>query len=349
MPSSSTSSSSVDHASTEPLTMSKTSHARHLAKISLFLLGLMIVDFGLGSIIQVAYSRSTTGKSSGLPNGCLQQGEKQLVVFGNSRARHHFDTKVLKSETGKSVFNFGSNGQFIYYHRMMQKLLLQRGTDAELFVLQCDPLDLHDAEREHSIVLAPLIDEGDSEVLSIMSRCCKRVRVKNLLKTWRYNSMLVELAASLAGKIPAGDDGYIPLHSSLANRSMDVIRERAEKNAKFGPATVALQETIQMYDDFIESAHQRGIDVVMVTGPLLVRYPEHETPYRRALEDIAQRHGVPLVCLEEDRFPQFADPSLYNDPRHLNAKGATVYSELLASELKPLMQRFAAADGRVKR
>ena len=57
--------------------------------------------------------------------------------------------------------------------------------------------------------------------------------------------------------------------------------------------------------------------------------PAQKTPLN-FLDDLSHQEKVPYLSVTIENYPIFNDPSLFSDPAHLNAHGASIFSEIVA-------------------
>ncbi len=322
MPNSSTSSSELK------LHMKPRSHVREIARVIAFVCGALLLDRVAGTALWSLQDQVQTGEM-GRVSQLLANKDADIVIFGSSRAKHHFDPAVLESVSQQSVFNAGWDGQGIYYHRFMQQMLLKNGTSARTFILQLDPQDLARSNASRVVsALSPYVD-ASPETTQIFQQCDDRVVVKQHSQCWRFNSLVGPLVLNWLKPAPS-DNGFSALEST--GRKLVAQPDRTLPRLKPDPQLVA------EYRRFISDARKHGIDVVLVSCPRLDRNEEAEQETWPALQRIAHDEQVTLLALDERRFPQLADPDLYCDAGHLNPEGARALTKLLAQRWFPVVR-----------
>ena len=306
---------------------------RSLALVLAFLAGLLAVDRSAGLLLGQAFSRLHSEGRVGLANWALEQTDAELVVFGSSRAVYHVDPEILQEELGLSAFNAGAPGQSIRYARAMQALLLARGSRARVFVLHVDPKNLWGVESARLQRLAPFYGE-DPAVDALLEASSPMARLKLQSWAYRYNSLVVPIVANLLQDRPTPGNGFrvIP-----ADRPQDL-----ERRAPHTEPGEILPEISQLYVDFIAVAREKGIRVAFVDsprwrpdGPSSVR-PTDRIGHRW-LGRLAREHGAAWIVIDDSHESRFAGPQLFADISHLNHEGATLYSQLLAEQLRRVL------------
>ena len=300
---------------------------RRLALCAAFLLGALAVDRAIGGALTSALRRVDTGQAIGLANAALKHRDAEIIIFGNSRARHGLMPSVLTEQTSCSAYNAGLNGQGLYYHRMLEALLLSEGTSAKLFVLLADPGTLMFSHRERALNMTPFVDD-DETVDTLVRQITRFSGVKLLSRAYRFNGTALAILGNLARPERSSTDGYVPL-------TRHKPREGRLERAEVVPSAIRAEvqpDLVGLVRDFVETAQDHGIDVVLLEGPALRRLIE-DAPARAALRRVAADRSVPLLTIDEENREEFLDRSLYSGKTHLNPKGAELFSSLLAEGL----------------
>lgn len=293
--------------------------------IALFVAGLIVIDRGLGFAIGRAYQHVRTGPE-GRINDALAHAEADLVIFGSSRAVNHFSPAVFREHLGLRSYNAGSGGQGIVYARLLQSLLLTRGTEAKLFLLQVDPWDLYLDDAERAMVFLPHALE-DSVIYQVLVEADPAIRFKLWSRIYRYNPWGLSLVRRLVipGK-PLGD-GFVALPRYSSRQVLDHESVREER----GPIRADKEALLR---GFAAAGRERGIRVAFVTVPRFDGGAPPAPAEVRALERIravAATDGAWMIELQ--REPSLRDASLYRDRLHLTGEGALMLSRIVADEL----------------
>lgn len=308
-----------------------------LSSVGLFLLGLLLLDRGVGWTLDRIYAQVKTGESSGgLVNLALAHKDAQLIFFGNSRCRHQVVPEVIMQSFPVKVHNAGAIGQNIQYHHALLQLLLAEQTSAQVFVRLIDHRELHLNGMAGANKLSPmygrlpgvdaLLEEGD-----------RWNTLKYLSHSYRYNSMVLPILRNYFDPEVGEEDGYRPMYGN------QVVTDPAKANPvpplpqplPIDPAREAL------IVDFNARAQAAGIQVVAALSPMW-RLPNPLSPEETGLlahyEELLQKQGVPLLKVDEAHYPELNNPKLYWDNEHLNDEGARLFSRLLAARLQEVVR-----------
>jgi hypothetical protein len=300
---------------------------KRILGVVLFLVGLFVLDRAAGFVFAKLLQNVKTGQTVGRINASLDHRDDDIIVFGNSRAMRHIDPRILTEGTSCSAYNAGVQGQNIYYYRMLESLMISRGTSARLFVLLADPGALYSTGQERARNMAPFVDDNET-VRRMVREITPFAEVKLASRAYRYNGLALSILRHTFSHPKPSETGFVPLHGNKLGSfegEGPIIVERK------GPGEVQpkLVETLREY---IVEAQRQGIAVVLVQGPRLSRFGDEEAG-REALESLTRELSTPMIRLDETVVPEFRDPGLYRDLAHLNAEGAELFSRKLADEL----------------
>src|SRR5688572_26843702 len=106
-------------------------HNKHFGKtifrIATFLIILYLFDFAIGNILRIFYFRQASGVTSRITYA-MEKSKAPGLIFGSSRASHHFVSDSLSASLRIPFYNAGKDGQSIFYHYAMLKVILNRYT-----------------------------------------------------------------------------------------------------------------------------------------------------------------------------------------------------------------------------
>lgn len=309
----------------------------------LFALGGFLVDRAAGGVLGYLLSSTSTGEGSGQPNALFSVAqERQVLFFGSSRCRQHFDPAVFAEHTGLDGYNAGANGQGVHYAAILASVLAHRGTSAQLMVLHLDPDDVFAPRPARARVLLPWVDESDA-LVPLLEPSDRFLRLKLWSHAYRYNSMALPILRNVLFPTRPSSTGFEPRVAPRAG--VGPLPEPNEEGARlvadasrrdWHPEGRAAVRT------FLASVRRVGAEAVFATAPLHigVRGPAlvsaRDAARERARElvaELAREEGVRYFSMDERRHPALRDPSLFNDPGHLNPSGARLLTELLAQEM----------------
>ena len=311
---------------------------KFVSRAVVFVLGLLVIDRVVGAGLDVLFARTRTGEVSGAVNATLDHKDADVLLFGSSRAKQHFDPAVLREATGWTGYNAAANGQGVPYAVGIQALLEARGAKNKCHVLHVDIVDLISPKVSRTSLLLPFSREVPA-ILDLQESVDRWAWLKAWSWMWRYNSVAVSvLRNQITREVATNDDGFEPRTAIQAGF--------ADPREFLGPpdpdAKLHLDDRIEPFlDQFVARARRMGAGVMLVTSPLnrpgALVDGRLADPVRVQARDWlgawAQKHGVSYVSYDEEREPELRDPALFVDQAHMKADGAAILSARLAEDL----------------
>ena len=297
-----------------------------------------VIALGADRAIAWAFARAMPWASS--RGGCGSSGDgtayaslaqrADVVVLGHSRARHDYDTGVLRDRLGATVFNAGKNGQGLWYSRGMVDLLT-RAYHPRAFVVDIDPQSIVYQPRDHAAIafLAPQMDQSPVVRELVLGQSTLEP-VKYLSRSFRFNSRLV-LMMDTAFVPDTSDAGFSPL-----TRRLDPDRD-VDASESWGSKPWLPDAGLEaMLAAMLREARAEGVGVYLVTSPTWRReggLDPRQPPLIERIAAIAAAEGVPWLRVSAEEYPEFGGPELFADGTHLNEIGAARFTEIVSEWL----------------
>ncbi|RAW01293.1 hypothetical protein [Pseudochryseolinea flava] len=298
----------------------------HLYKLFRFFLIaitiLLLIDFSLGKVMGTLYNRMNVGEKA-RANYFIRRDTSSVVIFGSSRALYHYHSKVIADSLGLSVYNAGRSNQSIIYHLALLQGIVERHPPKTVV------LDL----KEDEFVKSPY----KYEVLSALLPYCNTnegireiyLRANPNYKYWSWSHLLPynsSVFATLYRGLKRGKDkdirGFMPLDGTFKDE------RKISKNC--GTSSLPIDTVlVTCFHDFVKLCKEKNIELFVTISPRYSRY-ECVRPELSSVLEAAQKSNVAVHDFSE----VIDDKTLFYDLWHLNKKGALVYSQKLAAELK---------------
>ncbi len=303
-----------------------------------FVLGLIALDQLVGRALERVLASSPAGQSGDIQRALEQRQSVDVYVFGSSRTRRGVDPAVIEAATGQRVHNAGANGQTLAYARMLEALLLERGTSARTFLLQVDTGHLFLDTSPRAAIFSPYYGESP-DVDAMLESTGPFRRLKFLSRAYRFNSLALPLLAQWASDAPEPQQGFDAAQASMSAERVAQVPAPWQPPTAPGGGYAPLPKMEGWLREFVREARRAGIHALVFIGPRFRgAYAPHpsELLAREWLARWTAEEGGTFRALDEESAPVFRNPELFSDPGHLNARGAAELSRLLAAELERL-------------
>ena len=282
----------------------------------------------LGDAMKHLHDATTTGEVGRL-NWVINDVEAPIVVFGTSRALHHYVPQVMTDSTGLHCCNCGFEGLGITTNYALIRALTQRYQPR---------LIIYELSYYYDLELAP---ENSSmwRVRRMASLTCRDSllcavdpweRLRMCSHIYPYNSTIVDMLLSrhdTSGYDQAvTDHGYWPLHGTLnSQQPQHTHRPRTD---------VTDPNKLAMLADLMARYHDR---LLICSSPSCAS--ELYDPHMYApVKALAEQHGVPFLEMDTDTAFVGHD-HLWDDRVHLNHTGARLFTARVAHHAREWLKR----------
>jgi len=296
-----------------------------LGKLLIFIGIVFLLDLGIGRILQHYYF-TINHEDSFRTNYVLKQTKAEILIFGSSRANHHYNVSLISEKMNQSCYNAGRDGNFIFYHYALLKGMLKRYKPGVIILDLC-PEDLYQTPQSYDriVTLLPYY-RPYPELRNIIELKSRFEKYKLLSRIYPFNSQIVRI---ITGNIDIHNRrkdeltsmGYVPL-----------TRTWKQPIADGGEVTDIDPVKLRMLKSFITECKQADIRLLIFISPFFVR-ENPDMKYIDCIEETASWHGVPFWNYSQDDY-FLQNPEFFADPNHLNNTGADRYTSEVINKLK---------------
>lgn len=301
----------------------------------LFVMVVFAVDWFIGFGLEKLYFSLQRGQFA-QTTYALDKASPDILVFGSSRAQHHYSSEILSEKTGLSIYNAGRDGQFLPYYCAVQDVILERKTP-KIIILDVNIWELGPNEQKYMKLAQLLPYVAEHPILKkYTSEISEYENLKFISKTYPYNStVLISVYDHLFRDEDQLDDrGYSALTGTVSEKMFNHYRtEKAIYDAKRATQNIKIDEhAIAYYKQFLQKTKDLNIKTYVIISPTILKEPKSEE--KSLLESIAKKYS-------NVTFLDYAIDSTYNshynlfaDEFHLNKEGAERFSLELATMIR---------------
>ena len=290
---------------------------RYLRNIVLFFIAIAVADFSFGIACQYMNNHAKGGGIKTRHYVCMESDE-ECLVFGSSRANHHYVPHIVEDSLGLTCFNTGVDGNGIIFCYGTLKMITNRYSP-QLIIYDVSGFDLYeDDNMKYLDLLKPYYYE--SGIDSIFWSVEPKTRLMMCSNFYRYNTTCIRVLGDYLHPMQTSSDGFVPLY-----KVMDYEPEINEANDR---AVDSLK--ISFFGEFIHLAQKSGIQLVCCVSPSYLGMPL-DIKYL-PVKNLCDRYGVPFIYDEDDEVISI-NKQFFSDRTHLNKNGAEMYTKRLMKEI----------------
>lgn len=298
-----------------------------LHKVFVFFVLICVIDVSFGFIMRYV-NNHTDCDEIGKDNYISNSLNSEILVFGSSRAHHHYNTVMMADSLGLTCFNCGEDGYGIILaygrllmilNRYVPKMIIYDVTPAFDFLEYGD-------NSKHLYRLKNFY--GQNGIDSIFYDVDPREKIKMKSSMYQHNSSYLRNLASFLLNTPSQTtlNGFDPLFGAMD--TLKIANIDVEYDSKDGYVIDSLK--LKYLNKFIDKAISNNIKVVFVASP--VWYGQDSLVLKPVKEICASKDIVLLDYTNDIKYVH--SNALFKDGKHLNALGADSFTIELINELK---------------
>ena len=294
---------------------------KYIIKIAVFFLLVTIVDLIVGKTFQYLVDHARGG-NNGRNNYICNETNQDILIFGSSRAIHHYNPLILSDSLGLSCYNCGQdgNGSILNYGRY--QLIYQR-YHPQIIIYDIIPdFDLLTGDDNHKYLgwLRAYYDKmGIPEVFESVDPT-EKYKMKSQM--YRYNSKFIEIVSDYIHPLQSdGILGFRPFNETIDTMK---IAKNPVKKANYSFDTLKISYLEKMIDK------SKDTKIIFAVSPHLIGM---DTLQFQPIIDICKKKDILFIDFSNN--PKYVHHNeFFKDGSHLNSKGADEFTRDFIQEMK---------------
>lgn len=295
-------------------------------RLLVFVFVVFIGDRIVGAFLSYKYGNSEYASYTKLKHSL--NAKEELLIFGSSRAQHHYDSRILAKGFGMSVYNYGFGGQGVEFSYLQLKETLKHNKPKHI-ILDLSVNILIDPEGNSKLrgTLTPYYHHS-KDIKETLDGFDKFEKYKMISNIYPYNSTLYNIFRRKKNKIDVSLKGFQPLHSVFDTTGINAIVNNSF-NKKY-----PINDKLEFVEKFIQLCETNDIPLTIVNSPIYLT------------NDILDSMNAEMKLLISSHTScQYLDytlarefkghPAYFKDNLHLNDMGA----ELLTKRIVEIFKR----------
>ncbi len=298
-------------------------------KIVIIVFFLILIDKGLGSILQHYYFKIRHGEQ-GRTTYAIDSCISNTIILGSSRAAHHYVSPVISRILNTTCYNAGKDKQRLIYCQAMLEMLYRRYSP-RLIILDLNPTAFEKNENglDELSVLLPYYS-SHPEIRSIVDRRNRFEWVKTFSDLYCYNSLPLKiLFNNLSYQRDANDtSGYVPLM---------IHKEIIPEKPGSLPASYPIDSSIvNCFKAIVKMTKDHASRLIVVVSPIYYLLPANLKTMEIA-KSVCENENINFMDYSQLRGFLTHGQEKFLDMGHLNDSSAYLFSEIFARDLKHLI------------
>lgn len=291
-----------------------------IVKIAIFAAIMFLVDRIVGYAFNY-FVQHTKGGYVGHHQYISNEMERDVLIFGSSRAVHHYDAKMIEDSLRLSCYNCGQDGNGAVFNEGQWKLITNR-YQPKIIVYDVFPeFDLFKGDNHKYLGWLKLYYDHPG-IPEVFDKIDKTERIKMCSQMYRYNYNPLQFIADFIHPIFKLDDyGYMPLSGDL-----DPMRV---KKGNASSSSYSFDE--QKINSLRAIIAERGTaKIVFVVSPIWYGMDEASLS---PIISLCEENDIPFFDFSNN--PKYYHQNkFFRDGLHMNQQGAEEFSRDLVSVLR---------------
>lgn len=302
---------------------------KFIFKLLLFGVLLIGVDISTGHIFNMLRDRAPYG-NFGRNNYINNQTKDDILIFGSSRAIHHYVPQIIEDSLGMSCYNCGMDGNGILLFYGNFKMITERYSPKVIIYELTEGFDLK--ENDNSTYLGWIRAFYDRKGISeIFKDVDENEKVKMTSNLYRWNFKFIQLMTDNVHQFVRTEKGYKPLEGVIdytPGKDNNKLLDDSKNDYFIDPVKKKYMEKL------IKECKEKDIKLILCQSP----YYNTQTDYMpKEFIDLCEKYKVAILNHKADqRF--VTNRQYFKDSSHMNRTGAEKYTRMLIPEIKTILR-----------
>lgn len=299
---------------------------KFLLRILLITIIIFVTDQSSGYIFKFMQHHSKGG-NTGRTEYIVNNMNEDILIFGSSRAIHHYDPQIIEDSLQMSCYNCGRNGNGIIFSYGMYRLFKNRYTPKCIIYDIFDDFDLIKGNNEkyldwlRNYYNKPGID-------SIFINVNKNEKCKMISQMRRYNYTFIQIVSDYISPKQSYIKGYKPLSGTIKYEPIEIDKE-SNKSIQYDDLK------LKYFKLLIKDCKEKGTKLIFMVSP---KYKGEKKQSYEAIIQLAKEENIPFFYHYNDNEIS-TNKKNFEDSMHMNKYGAEKYTKKIINEIRPYLKK----------
>lgn len=281
----------------------------------------MFFDYIAGCILGYFQQNAISG-DNGRNNYICNKTNEDILIFGSSRALHHYIPAILEDSLNMTCYNCGQDGNGIILLYSRYKMISERYIPKLIIYDLVSSFDLEENDNHKYLSsLRPYYNRKGVD--SVFWNVDYTEKYKMYSKMYQYNSNFVQIISD--NLIPQQSDikGYRPLYGTM---NYEPINNLQQNNIKY--------DQLKLY--YLEKLIQECNGKTQLIFYLSPFYNKMNLDEYQPIIDLCVKYNIYFIShLNDEEF--VGNKNYFSDSFHLNNSGAEYYTNKIISDVKKII------------
>lgn len=297
---------------------------KYICQLFFFIIIIVIIDIVFGQTMTYLLNHAKGGYTWRNNYICKKTNEN-ILIFGSSRAIHHYNPQIINDSLDMSCYNCGQNGYGIILNYGRLLLIHQRYQPKVIIYDIYAHYDyLENDNRKYLGQLKPYYHEIG--IKNIFDSIDQIEKWKMQSAMYRYNSRFLQIISDYFHplKQTIGINGFKPKENVFNSMKTKKYQDKDEYNYD--------KIKIDYLKKFITLC--KNSTLIFTFSPIWYNYDQTKL---KVIKEICKEYNIHFLDFSND--PKYIHNNQYfNDGLHLNAKGADEFTRDLIKRLRPILE-----------
>lgn len=299
---------------------------KFIIRLIVFFAVMLMLDRAFGLTMDYILTHAKGGLAKHR-NYILNQSYEDILIFGSSRALHHYNPQIIQDSLHMSCLNCGVEGMGMPMFYGWWNVIKERYTPKIIIYEVLPKYDYYRGEDNHKY-LGILKEQYDKPgIVEVFNRIDKNEYYKMMSYLYRYNSRFLQIIQDFLHPMTStGDKGFVPIEGEFDPMQTQL----AEKNNINNSMEIDSLKA-SFIQSFVKSVKQYDeLRLFFVISPVWYDQPLGNTEW---LQKVCKRNNVPLIDYSSD-VKYVHNDKYFKDGVHLNSLGADEYTRDLIRRIR---------------
>lgn len=280
---------------------------------------LVLADLIIGKTLHHYYFKINSGSLYDVTFP-IDSTRAETLVFGSSRANHHYVPKLFENRLNTSFYNCGMDGTGLIYETALVKAIIERYKPKRI-LLDILPGEFSFDESDRLSRLLPYQD--NPAIYPYILEKSPYERMKLLSWSYPYNSLVTSIMIRNIKKNNKEVDtkGYFELNGIMDSVNAPLSIEEHK----------IVQKKVLIYNDLLQCLNKLNVATYVIISPF---YTEVKTfKSEKITKDLCKKYTNCHFISFLNRRDYLQNYKLFKDFTHLNKVGANKFSKEICNDI----------------